>query len=164
MPAPNRSRDTGPGSRMIGVGQELGGYTIIKRIGGGGLGDVFLAQHRRVNRRAAVKVLLPALAQKASELEQFFKEARNASLIRHAGSVEILDCDIVDGQPFVITEFLEGESLGAYLGRVGTLETDLAFLLGVMSSVAAAVAAAQRAGIMHRDLKPENIYLHLPNQ
>ena len=148
---------------MIGVGHELGGYTIIKRIGGGGLGEVFLAQHRRVNRRAAVKVLLPELAQKASVLEQFFKEARNTSLIRHAGIVEILDCDIVDGQPFVITEFLEGESLGAYLGRVGTLETDLAFLLGVMSSVAAAVEAAHRAGIMHRDLKPENIYLHLPN-
>jgi len=148
---------------MIGAGQELGGYTIIKRIGGGGLGEVFLAQHRRVNRRAAVKVLLPELAQKASVLEQFFKEARNTSLIRHPGIVEILDCDLVDGQPFVITEFLEGESLGTYLARVGTLETDLAFLLGVMSSVAGAVEAGHRAGIMHRDLKPENIYLHLPN-
>ena len=148
---------------MIGAGHELGGYTIIKRIGGGGLGEVFLAQHRRVNRRAAVKVLLPELAQKASVLEQFFKEARNTSLIRHPGIVEILDCDLIDGQPFVITEFLEGESLGAYLARVGTLETDLAFLLGVMAAVAGAVEAAHRAGIMHRDLKPENIYLHLPH-
>ena len=148
---------------MIGAGQELGGYTIIKRIGGGGLGEVFLAQHRRVNRRAAVKVLLPELAQKASVLEQFFKEARNTSLIRHPGIVEILDCDLLDGQPFVITEFLEGESLGTYLARVGTLDTDLAFLLGVMVAVANAVEAAHRAGIMHRDLKPENIYLHLPN-
>jgi len=148
---------------MIGAGQELGGYTIIKRIGGGGLGEVFLAQHRRVNRRAAVKVLLPELAQKQSVLEQFFKEARNTSLIRHPGIVDILDCDLIDGQPFVITEFLEGESLGTYLARVGTLETDLAFLLGVMSAVAGAVEAAHRAGIMHRDLKPENIYLQLAN-
>jgi len=148
---------------MIGAGQELGGYTIIKRISGGGLGEVFLAQHRRVNRRAAVKVLLPELAQKASVLEQFFKEARNTSLIRHPGIVEILDCDLLDGQPFVITEFLEGESLGTYLTRVGTLDTDLAFLLGVIVAVAGAVEAAHRAGIMHRDLKPENVYLHLPN-
>jgi tRNA A-37 threonylcarbamoyl transferase component Bud32 len=146
---------------MIGPGQELGGYTIIKRIGHGGIGEVYFAQHRRVNRRAAVKVLLPELAQKAAVLEAFFKEARNTSLIRHRGIVEILDCDIVDGQPFVITEFLEGESLGGYLARNGTLENDLAFLLGVMAGVAEAVEAAHVAGIMHRDLKPENIYLHL---
>ena len=146
---------------MIGPGQELGGYTIIKRIGHGGIGEVYFAQHRRVNRRAAVKVLLPELAQKAAVMEAFFKEARNTSLIRHRGIVEILDCDIVDGQPFVITEFLEGESLGGYLARNGTLVNDLAFLLGVMAGVAEEVEAAHVAGIMHRDLKPENIYLHL---
>ncbi|HEY4184298.1 MAG TPA: serine/threonine-protein kinase [Polyangia bacterium] len=147
---------------MIGAGQELGGYTIIKRIGGGGLGEVFLAQHRRVNRRAAVKVLLPELSQKEAVLEQFFKEARNTSLIKHRGIMEILDCDLIDGQAFVITEFLEGESLGGYLKRTGPLDQDLAFLLGAIAAVADTVEAAHLAGIMHRDLKPENIYLQLP--
>ncbi len=57
---------------MIGVGQQLGGYTILHKIGQGGMGDVYLAQHRRVSRRAAVKVLLPELSQKATVLDRFF--------------------------------------------------------------------------------------------
>jgi serine/threonine protein kinase len=147
---------------MIGVGQELGGYTILSRIGHGGLGDVYLAQHRRLPRRAAIKVLLAELSQKTAVLEQFFKEARNTSLIKHPGIVEILDCDLLDGQGFVIMEFLEGESLGGYLRRTGTLEQDLAFLFGVVAAAASAVEAAHVAGVIHRDLKPENVYLHLP--
>ena len=94
---------------MIDVGQQVGGYTILSRIGRGGMGDVFLAQHRRVARRAAVKVLVPELSQKAPVLERFFNEARATSLIKHPGIVEILDCDVLDGQAFIIMEFLEGE-------------------------------------------------------
>ncbi|MES1207222.1 MAG: protein kinase [Pseudomonadota bacterium] len=146
---------------MISAGQQLGGYTILRRIGTGGMGEVFLAQHRRVARRAAIKALIPELSAKEAVLEHFFKEARNTSLIRHPGIIEILDCDVHEGQAFIIMEFLEGESLGTYLKRNGALDSDMAFLLGLVAEVGGAVAAAHAAGIMHRDLKPENIYLHL---
>src|SRR5579872_5035831 len=146
---------------MIGVGQQLGGYTILHRIGQGGMGDVYLAQHRRVARKAAVKVLLPELSQKATVLDRFFNEARATSLIKHPGIVEILDCDVLEDQAFIIMEYLEGESLGEYLHRTGALGHDLPFLLGVAASIASAVGAAHSTGIIHRDLKPDNVYLHL---
>ncbi|MEA2699495.1 MAG: eukaryotic-like serine/threonine-protein kinase [Myxococcales bacterium] len=146
---------------MIGVGQQLGGYTILHKIGQGGMGDVYFAQHRRVARRAAVKVLLPELSQKATVLDRFFNEARATSLIKHPGIVEILDCDVLDDQAFIIMEYLEGESLGEYLNRTGALGQDLPFLLGVATSIASAVGAAHATGIIHRDLKPDNVYLHL---
>lgn len=146
---------------MITVGQQLGGYTILKRIGGGQMGEVFLAQHRRIARRAAIKTLIPELSAKEAVIERFFKEARNTSQIRNPAIVEILDCDVHEGQAYIIMEFLEGESLGTYLKRAGALEPDMAFLLGVMGATASAVGAAHDVGIMHRDLKPENIYLQL---
>jgi serine/threonine protein kinase len=146
---------------MIAVGQQLGGYTVQRRIGGGQMGEVFLAQHRRIARRAAIKALLPELSDKESVIERFFKEARNTSLITHPGIIGILDCDIHEGQAYVVMDFLQGESLATYSKRNGTLESDMAFLLGVVAQVAGAVGAAHDAGIMHRGLKPENIYLHL---
>ncbi|HEY8927524.1 MAG TPA: protein kinase, partial [Polyangia bacterium] len=146
---------------MIAAGQHLGGYTVQRRIGGGQMGEVFLAQHRRIARRAAIKALIPELSAKEAVIERFFKQARNTSLVTHPGIVEVLDCDVHEGQAYVVMEFLQGESLGTYLKRNGNLQGDLAFLLGVIAQVAGAVGAAHDAGIMHRGLKPENIFLHL---
>jgi serine/threonine-protein kinase len=146
---------------MIGAGQQIGGYTVLNLLGRGGMGEVYLAQHRRVARRAAIKVLIPELSQNAAVLERFFNEARAASLIRHPGIVEILDCDLYLGQAYIVMELLDGESFGGYLYRTGPLELDLPFLLGVGASVAGAVGAAHATGIVHRDLKPDNIHLHL---
>ncbi|HEY4184450.1 MAG TPA: protein kinase [Polyangia bacterium] len=145
---------------MIGAGQQIGGYTVLHLLGRGGMGEVYLAQHRRVARRAAIKVLIPELSQNAIVLERFFNEARAASLIRHPGIVEILDCDLYLGQAYIVMEYLDGESFGGYLYRTG-LEQDIPFLLGVGVAVAGAVGAAHATGIIHRDLKPDNIYLHL---
>ena len=125
------------------------------------MGEVFLAHHRRIARRAAIKALIPELSAKDAVIERFFKQARNTSLVTHPGIVEVLDCDVHEGQAYVVMEFLQGESLGTYLKRNGNLQGDLAFLLGVIANVAGAVGAAHDAGILHRGLKPENIYLHL---
>src|SRR3569833_1717417 len=146
---------------MIGAGEQIGGYTVMHLLGRGGMGEVYLAQHRRVARRAAGMVLAPELSQNASVLDRFFNEARAASLIRHPGIVEILDCDLYDGQAYIVMEYLDGESLGGYLFRTGPLERDLPFLIGAGTAVASAVGAAHSTGIIHRDLKPDNIYLHL---
>jgi len=125
------------------------------------MGEVYLAQHRRVARRAAIKVLVPELSQNAVVLDRFFNEARAASLIRHPGIVDILDCDLYQGQAYIVMEYLDGESFGGYLFRTGPLERDIPFLLGVSTAVASAVGAAHATGIIHRDLKPDNVYLHL---
>ena len=149
---------------MFSAGEQIGGYTIVHLLGRGGMGEVYLAQHRRVARRAAIKVLIPELSQNAVVLDRFFNEARAASLIRHPGIVDILDCDIYDGQAYIVMEFLDGEALGGYLFRTGPLERDLPFFLGISVAIAGAVGAAHATGIIHRDLKPDNIYLHLaPN-
>ena len=147
---------------MISPGEQIGGYTVLHLLGKGGMGEVYLGQHRRVSRRAAIKVLVPELSQNQGVVERFFNEARAASLIRHPGIVEILDCDLYLDQAYIVMEYLDGESFGGYLYRTGPLERDLPFFFGVSAGIAGAVGAAHRAGIVHRDLKPDNVYLHLP--
>jgi serine/threonine-protein kinase len=127
------------------------------------MGQVFLAQHHRIARRAAVKVLLPELSANESVVERFFTEARATSLIRHPGIVEVLDCDVRDGQAYIVMEHLEGESVADYLERTGGLVGDTAFALAVVAQVAQAVGAAHAAGIVHRDLKPDNVFLSISN-
>jgi len=144
---------------VISVGSRVGGYTVIRLLGRGGMGQVFLAEHQRIARRVAVKVLLPELSANESVIERFFTEARATSLIRHPGIVEVLDCDVLDNQAFIVMEFLEGESLAGYLARVGSLRGDLGFALAVVGQVADAVGAAHASDIVHRDLKPDNIFL-----
>jgi eukaryotic-like serine/threonine-protein kinase len=123
------------------------------------MGQVYLAEHQRIARRVAVKVLLPELSANESVIERFFTEARATSLIRHPGIVEVLDCDVLDNQAYIVMEFLEGESLAGYLTRVGSLQGDLGFALAVVGQVADAVGAAHASDIVHRDLKPDNIFL-----
>gem|GEM_PF-2436521 len=144
---------------VISVGSRVGGYTVIRLLGQGGMGQVYLAEHQRIARRVAVKVLLPELSANESVIERFFTEARATSLIRHPGIVEVLDCDVLDNQAYIVMEFLEGESLAGYLTRVGSLRGDLGFALAVIGQVADAVGAAHASDIVHRDLKPDNIFL-----
>ena len=123
------------------------------------MGQVYLAQHPRIARRVAVKVLLSALSSNEGLIERFFTEARATSLIKHPGIVEVLDCDVLDGQAYIVMEYLAGESLAGYLDRTGGLLGDVGFALAVVGEVADAVAAAHAAGIVHRDLKPDNVFL-----
>jgi serine/threonine protein kinase len=144
---------------VITVGSRVGGYTVLQELGQGGMGRVYLAQHHRIERRAAIKVLLPELSTNAAVVERFFTEARATSSIRHPGIVEVLDCDVVDSQAFIVMEYLEGESLASYLRRILGLASDRVFALSVVGRVAQAVAAAHARGIVHRDLKPDNVFL-----
>jgi len=148
---------------MISPGQQIGGYTVLRLLGRGGMGEVYLGQHRRVSRRAAIKVLVPELSSNQGVVERFFNEARAASLIRHPGIVEIFDCDLYEEQAYIVMEYLDGESFGEYLHRTGPLQGDLSFFFGVAVAMAGAVGAAHASGIVHRDLKPDNVYLHLPS-
>src|SRR5262245_115668 len=122
------------------------------------MGSVYLAEHRHLGRKAAIKVLLKELADRPELLERFFAEARATSQIDHPGIVQVFDCEI-DGQgrPFIVMEFLQGETLALYLHRQGRLPWDEA--AGIARRVAQALGAAHSKQIIHRDIKPDNVFV-----
>ena len=139
-------------------GQSLGSYTIERELGRGGMGAVYVAIHTLLGRRAAVKVLLPALSKDQSLVQRFFNEARAATAIKHPSIVEIYDFGWApDGSAFIVMELMDGEPLSARIKRHGRLPVPLA--LTIARQAANALHAAHRAGIVHRDLKPDNVFL-----
>jgi serine/threonine-protein kinase len=150
----NSGRETGM------IGETLGSYTVVSRLGAGGMGEVYSAQHTRIDRRAAIKVLLPELSSNQEVVDRFFAEARSTSSIRHKGIVEVLDCDVhPSGRAYIVMELLEGDSLAGRLAKDPQFGRDLARVLHVTAAVADAVGAAHAKGIVHRDLKPDNVFL-----
>jgi serine/threonine-protein kinase len=143
------------------IGRSIGSYTIVDKLGSGGMGEVYLAEHRRIARRAAIKFLLPSLSRDSDVVSRFFNEARATSLIKHPGIVEIFDCDVIEDRAYIVMEYLEGESLGAALDRVGSFAGEFASVASVGGQIAGALSAAHAKGIIHRDLKPENVFLAL---
>jgi len=143
------------------IGRTIGSYTIVDKLGSGGMGEGYLAEHRRIARRAAIKFLLPSLSRDSDVVSRFFNEARATSLIKHPGIVEIFDCDVIDERAYIVMEFLEGESLGAALDRAGSFAGEFASVASVGGQIASALSAAHAKGIIHRDLKPENVFLAL---
>ncbi len=141
------------------IGEVLGSYRIVQKLGAGGMGEVYLAEHQVMDRKAAIKVLRPEASANASLVTRFFAEARAADVIRHPGIVQILDCAMpAAGRAYIAMEYLEGETLGATLARVGLIE-EAATLFDISWQIADALAAAHAKGIVHRDLKPDNVFL-----
>jgi serine/threonine-protein kinase len=140
------------------IGELLGSYRIIKLLGAGAMGQVYLAEHRHLKRQAALKVLARELVDRPDLLERFFLEARATSAIAHPGIVQIFDCEIDNtGRPYIVMELLTGETLAATIARLGALAPVSAARL--TRSLADALEAAHSKGIVHRDLKPENIFV-----
>jgi serine/threonine-protein kinase len=140
------------------IGRVFAGYAIVSEIGAGGMGRVYLAEHRRLGRPAAVKVLLPELISDPEIAARFFDEARATSLIEHPGIVEIYNCGLSDDQPFIVMEHVSGASLASVVERVGPLVGEPATVVSLIGQVAGALAAAHGAGIVHRDLTPDNVF------
>jgi serine/threonine-protein kinase len=142
------------------VSQQIGNYKVIQKLGEGGMGVVYLAEHAVIGRRAAIKLLLPEMSANAEAVTRFFNEARATARIKHPGIVEILDCGtLANGQAYIVMEFLEGETLGAYATRYGKLSGDPHLARALIRQVATALGAAHARGIIHRDLKPDNVFL-----
>jgi serine/threonine-protein kinase len=139
------------------VGQRIGKYTILRKLGEGGMGAVYLGRHANIGTRAAIKVLLPHHLHNRNVARRFFNEARATAKIKHTGLVEVFDFgELEDGSSYLVMELLEGETLAARISR-RALGPALAAEVG--RQIASAVAAAHAEGIVHRDLKPENIFL-----
>lgn len=146
------------------IGRVLGAYRLLSLLGEGGMGQVYLAEHTRLGRKVALKLLRPEYARHTKAVQRFFGEARAVNQISHDNIVEITDFienDVeVDGKPaekYYIMELLKGRSLGDTQKTDGILP--LQRTLPILLQVCEALAAVHEAGIVHRDLKPDNIFL-----
>jgi len=141
------------------AGQVVGGrYRLDRRLGKGGMGEVWAATHEVTRRRLALKFLSGPFAPSAESRQRFLREARAASAVEHPNVVAIHDVfELEDGTPLMVMDQLEGETLAARFGREGPLSLEETATL--MLPVVSAVGAAHAKGIVHRDLKPDNIFI-----
>jgi serine/threonine-protein kinase len=142
-----------------GIGDLIAGkYRIASVLGEGGMGTVFAARHELLDVQVAVKLLWPALAQDASLVDRFLREARAVARLRSEHVAHVMDVGTLpNGQPYIVMEHLEGEDLEQRLRRVGRLSVEEA--VDCVLQALEAVAHAHSAGIVHRDLKPENLFV-----
>jgi eukaryotic-like serine/threonine-protein kinase len=139
-------------------GTVLGSYRLLEVLGEGGMGVVYRAEHVRLGRRVALKMLRPEYSSDAHAVRRFFTEARAVNKIRDENIVEISDfIETPGGDNYYIMELLEGQSLAAAMAGGEILALPRA--IGIMAYVASALEAVHFAGIIHRDLKPENVFL-----
>ena len=137
------------------IGQTFGSYRILAKVGKGGMGEVYRARDTRLGRDVALKILTGAYTQDQDRIRRFRQEATAASALNHPGILTIHEAGDADGCQFIATEFVDGETLRQILNRRGRVPLNEA--LAIAGQVAAALAAAHKAGIVHRDIKPENV-------
>jgi eukaryotic-like serine/threonine-protein kinase len=137
-------------------GQRLGAYEIVTHIGQGGMGDVYLAQDKRLGRKAALKLLRAEFTTDENRLRRFQQEARAASALNHPNILTIYEIGEIDSLNFIATEYVEGKTL---LQHARGKRMELGEALDVATQVASALDAAHKLGIVHRDIKPENVML-----
>src|SRR6202167_6294459 len=137
-------------------GTKLGPYEIVSPVGAGGMGEVYRARDTRLGRDVAIKVLPESLAHDADRLRRFEQEARTIAALNHPNILGIHDIGTHDGAPFLVSEFLEGQTLREKLvSRQLSVRRAVEYALGI----AQGLAAAHEKGIVHRDLKPENVFV-----
>lgn len=133
-------------------------YLVLEKLGEGGMGEVYLAEHVRMKRKVAVKVMRAWLASDPAAIGRFHREAENASQISHPNVAQVYDFgEAAQGIVYLAMEYVAGESLRLVLEREGSLDPVRA--ADIASQIADALAAAHSLGILHRDLKPDNVML-----
>ena len=136
------------------IGQTLLQYRVLERLGVGGMGEVYLAEDRRLGRKVALKVLPARLASQPLHLERFRREARAAAALTHPNIVTIYSVEEADGLPILTMELVEGKTLADLIPPEGL---EIGRLLDIAVQIADALAAAHQHGIIHRDIKPRNL-------
>jgi serine/threonine protein kinase len=135
----------------------LGGYRVLRLLGAGGMGGVFLAEDMQLQRHVALKVMRPHVAAMPGAAQRFLREARMAAAVKHEHVVTIYQVGEDHGVPFIAQELLDGETLDDRLKREGQLSIRDAVAIG--QQIAAGLAAAHAKGLIHRDIKPANVWL-----
>src|SRR5688572_16287261 len=136
--------------------ETLGHYEIIRPIGSGGMGEVFVARDPKLGRKVAIKMLPPRMASERDTLSRFTQEARSASALNHPNIVTIHEVGADADAPFIVMEYIDGRDLRSLIVE-GPLPVRQ--VLDIAVQIADGLAAAHERGIVHRDLKPENIML-----
>jgi tRNA A-37 threonylcarbamoyl transferase component Bud32/CheY-like chemotaxis protein len=139
------------------LGRVVAGYRIEERIGRGGMGLVYRAEHLNLRRRAAIKIIAPELAEATGFRERFNREARIAAALQHPNIVTVYDAGEEDGLLYLAMQYIEGSDLSSVLRLQGRLRPYRA--LDVCRQVAAALDAAHSQGLIHRDVKPANVLI-----
>ena len=137
-------------------GSRIGSYQLLSRLGAGGMGEVYLAHDVKLDRRVAIKFLSSEFAADPDRIRRFHQEARAASSLNHPHIVVVHDFGELAGRPYMVTEFIEGETLRRRLqhGRLPIRE-----VVDIGLQIASALAAAHARGLVHRDIKPENVMI-----
>src|SRR6266571_4341715 len=139
----------------IATGTRLGPYEILSPLGAGGMGEVYLAQDPRLNRKLALKLLPDKFTTDEVLLHRFEQEARAASALNHPNIITIHEIGEAEGRHFIATEFVEGQTLRQRMRQ----PLKLTEALETAVQIASALSAAHQSGIIHRDIKPENVML-----
>ena len=139
----------------------LGPYRVLKMLGRGGMGAVYLAMDTRLHRKLAMKVMRPEYAADPVSKERFLREARATAQVAHDNVVTVYEADERDGIAYISMQFLAGNPLDEYLQKRGT--PSITQVIRLAREAAAGLAAAHKIGLIHRDVKPANLWLEAPN-
>src|SRR6516225_5468116 len=145
----------------LAAGTRLGPYTVVSRLGAGGMGEVYLAEDARLRRRVALKVLGSTVAGDSAARDRLIQEARSAATLDHANICTVFDVGDIDGQVYIAMQYVEGETLDLAI-QGGALDLDTT--IGIARQVAEALAEAHDHGIVHRDIKPQNVMITRQHQ
>ncbi len=135
----------------------MGEYVILDRIGAGGMGQVYKAQHRRMKRIVALKIIAPEAVKNPQAVRRFEREVEAAARLKHPNIVTAHDAGFVSGRPFLVTEYVDGADLSTLVKEHGPLSVDQG--LSCVIQTACGLEHAHSKGIVHRDIKPANLLL-----
>ncbi|CAN5559491.1 hypothetical protein BH18ACI1_BH18ACI1_15070 [soil metagenome] len=143
-------------NKKLRVSQSLSHYKILKLLGEGGMGEVYLAEDNRLERKVALKILPATFAQDTERMRRFVQEAKAASALNHPNILTIYETGETDNTNYIASEYVEGETLSERMKRE---PLNLKAALDIAVQIASALQAAHGAGIVHRDIKPDNVMI-----